>query len=309
MDGAASTGLRSSTMDGGSTPPPVRPTAAEPLAAAEAPAASEARTPRSPGLAERVGAGFLGGLDGLVHVVAVLWRVLLLLPRPSTWPRTTRNVLLRQVLFTGVGALRFGLLVAVLIGAGIVHQVTLWMRSIGQEALVGTVLVGLIVRGLMPLLVNIIVLVRSGSAIVTEMATMKVQGEVRLLEGEGIDPLRYLVIPRVVGVVISVTCLTVLLTATALATGYLLLVALRPDEQISTRFADELLAALSPRAVGFTIALTVVPAVFTGTMCALEGLGVGRAATEVPQAATRGLARSISAVLFSSAILLTVSWL
>lgn len=262
-----------------------------------------------PGLAERVGAGFWGGLEGLAYVVAVAYAVVRILPLPSTWPRTTRNVLLRQVYFTGVGALRVGFLVAALLGGAIVFQVTLWMRGIGQEALVGSVLVGLLVQALMPILVNVVVLVRSGSAVVTELATMKVQGEVHLLEGQGIDPLRYLVLPRVVGLVTSVVCLTVLLTATAFLTGYLVLVASRPGDVISLDFAERVFAALSPRAVLVSFALMVVPALLTGTICCLEGLGVGRAPTEVPQAATRGLARSISALLLSSALLSLLGWL
>lgn len=269
---------------------------------------SPAAVPRLSFLA-RVGAATRGVVSEVCYLVAVLARILRVAFGSRAWTRTTRNVLARQVYFTGVGALKFTLLLAFLIGISVVLQTKIWLEQAGQELLFGPILTAVVVRELAPLIVNIVVLVRSGSAIVTELATMTVSGEVRLLEAQGIDPLEYLVLPRVVGVTLSVCCLTVFFIVGAFASGYLLSLALSQPTGEEASFMSGVLASLHWQDLVHLVAKMVVPVTLTTLLCAVDGLGAGSARTDIPKAATRALSRAIAALFLSSAALSIVSYL
>ncbi len=86
------------------------------------------------------------------------------------------------MLFTGVGAVRFVVFVALLADVSVVVESYLWLTKAGLSWQIGSLLVVFVARELGPVLVNIIVIVRSGSATASELAVMQVSGEVRALE-------------------------------------------------------------------------------------------------------------------------------
>ena len=138
----------------------------------------------------------------------------------ATWRRTTRRVLVRQIFFTGFQALPIVSGIALMVGASIVLQSEVWLRDAGQSAWIGPFLVAVLFREIAPFVVNIVILLRSGGAVTTELGSMMVAGEVRLLDGQGIDPFHYLVVPRIVGIAISAVALTVIFLALAFTSGY-----------------------------------------------------------------------------------------
>ena len=82
-------------------------------------------------------------------------------------------------------------------------------------------MVVVVVREFGPLITAMLVLARSGTANVVELGTARALGEVEALESMGIDPVHYLVMPRVVGMAIGVFGLTIYFIFSALASGYL----------------------------------------------------------------------------------------
>ena len=135
----------------------------------------------------------------VIHIFSVTWAVIVHSTKPSTWSAPARNVLARQVLFSGIEGVVFISLMALLIGVSVVLQASTWLSTLGQSTYVGPVLVVLVVREVGPLMTNFIVIGRSGVAIATEMSEMKVRGEVRVLDSLGIDPFLYLVVPGWLG--------------------------------------------------------------------------------------------------------------
>lgn len=243
------------------------------------------------------------------ELAALFTQVLLLAVRPSSWTRPVRTVLLRQIYFTGAQALTLAGILAVLVGMAVVLQARVWLAEVGQSALMGPLLTSVIVRELGPLLVSMLVLMRSGSAIATELGTMTVNREVRLIASLGIDPIRYLVLPRVVGFVVSVLCLDVLFTFTAFATGYLasLLTSLQAADPL--RFTADVLAALRLADVlSPLLKCTLTPALIAA-ICCHAGLSCGQASTEVPKAATRALSGATIALFSVSVAVSAASYL
>jgi phospholipid/cholesterol/gamma-HCH transport system permease protein len=241
--------------------------------------------------------------------VAVAWGVLCLAVIPKSWARTVREQVAKQLLFTGVEAIGLTTLIAVLAGISIVVQAQLWLNRFGQSEMLGPLLVAIIVREIAPILVNFVVIGRSGTAIATELANMRVRHEVDVLDAQGIEPTVYLIMPRVLGVTVSVFCLTIFFVTVCFGSGYLfgLLIGIAAGDPAV--FLRSVLGAISPTDVVNLFAKTLVPGLVTGTICSIEGLSIGGAVTEVPQAVTRAVVRSIVAVLVVSAAISVATYL
>ena len=155
------------------------------------------------------------------YLTSLMCAVVALAIQPRRWHRTIRQVFARQLLQTGVNTITPVGLVALLVGVLVVMQAQLWLGKVGQTEWLGPLLVVVVVRELAPLLTNLIMIIRSGSEMTTELATMTVAGKVRMLDSQGIDPLIYLVMPRVVAMVVSAFCLTLLFIIFSFVSGYL----------------------------------------------------------------------------------------
>jgi len=229
--------------------------------------------------------------------------------RPGQWPAPAREVLARQVLFTGIESLRFILLAGLAVGLAVVLQAKVWLDKFGQSDMVGPLLVAVIIREIGPLLVNFIVIGRSGTAIASELSMMRVRGEVDLLDAQGIDPFLYLARPRVLGVGLAVFGLTVCFIPAALFSGYLAGRLLGLPVGPLDLFAQSVFRAVSPADIFNLLAKTWLPGMATGALCCLEGLSVRGAFTEVPQAATRGVVQSVGALFLIFALVSVLTYL
>jgi phospholipid/cholesterol/gamma-HCH transport system permease protein len=135
--------------------------------------------------------------------------------------RIMHPLVAREISRSGVQLLPLFLFLAVALGLIIVGQaVTLLVRFAAINFL-GVIMVSVVVRELGPLSAALLVLGRIGAANVVELGTARATGEVEALEALGIDPIHYLVAPRVLGMVAGISCLTVYLILGALGSGYL----------------------------------------------------------------------------------------
>lgn len=243
---------------------------------------------------ERVGRWFLIRYRFLSALTArLLETAVCLLSSPSLGSPAIRSVFLKQIYFTGLEATRIIVLVALILGTVIVSQV-LGLAGSGSGSLTGKVLVWVVFLELGPLLTAMIVIARSGTAIAAELGAMKINGEIRSLELMGIPPERYLLLPRIVGVCLSVMLLTVYFVLTAFAGGFLIVSLGRhvPYDQ----FIQGIMASLGLREVAMLLAKGGAFGLVIPAICCNVGISVGTSATEIPQAATRAVITSLFAV-------------
>ncbi|MHC4230149.1 MAG: MlaE family ABC transporter permease, partial [Planctomycetota bacterium] len=116
--------------------------------------------------------------------VAVIWQSC----RPITWRRSIRTEFMHQCYQVGARALPFILVSGIFVGFGIVAQALHWLKVFGSTALFGGFLSAVLVREIAPVLVGLIVIGRSGSTLLVELGTMKTEGQVDMLDAQGIDP-------------------------------------------------------------------------------------------------------------------------
>lgn len=153
----------------------------------------------------------------------------------------------------------------------------------------------LVVRELAPLLTALIVVARSGTAVASEIGSMQVQREVDALESMGINPLSYIVFPRLVGGVVSVLCLAFYFILIAILAGYVV--------GIFTHQLDfsYYLRLIGDAVTGSDYLLFFTKNVFSGAIiflvCCRQGLSVQCSSHEVPQVTTKAVFTSIKYIV------------
>jgi phospholipid/cholesterol/gamma-HCH transport system permease protein len=247
--------------------------------------------------------------DELLHAAAVIGTVLCLCVQPRYWTRQVRTLFARQVFVVGVEPVWFVCGVAVFVGISVVLQLSFWTGEAGQSHLLGPLLVAVVARELGPLLTNLVVIVRSSSAMATELGVLKINGEVRDLEAQGNDPFLYLVMPRVLGVALSTFCLTIVFILVAFASGYLFGAWLGKGSRDLLLFADTVSSAVQPKDALNILAKSTLPALFASASCCIGGLGVGGSITAIPQATQRALTRSVAGLLVISTVVSLLTYL
>jgi phospholipid/cholesterol/gamma-HCH transport system permease protein len=249
------------------------------------------------------GARRISVLGGLARFALRTGRSALRLTRAGRW--VTLRVLVNQIRFTALQATGLVTLLSAILSFLVIAQTTRQLGALAQSAL-GTIMVVAVIRELGPLLTALIVVSRSGTAIAAEMATNRVMGEVTALEAMGIDPYIYLVLPRMLGAIVSVASLMVLFDAVALVSGYVGANVGRESMSVG-RYAEIVLATLSPKDVWLTVAKGVSFGAAVALFCSYQGLSVTRGPTEIPQAVTRGVVQTIVAIFVMSALFVAVA--
>ena len=140
----------------------------------------------------------------------------------SVAPRVIHPLVREQIYRTALGLLPLISLMGFGLGFIIVGQVLLLLIEHGQIKLFSSIMAPLIIREVAPLAAALVVLTRVGTAMVTDLGTARATGEVEALEALGIDPILLLVIPRVIGLTVSVVALTLYLVLTSLLGGFLM---------------------------------------------------------------------------------------
>jgi len=228
-------------------------------------------------------------------VLLTRWRA----ARRVVWP-----AFFEQINKSGVKLLPMFLFLSAALGFLVIGQAVSWLTRVGAINYLGSIMVLAVVRELGPLLAAFLVLARVGTANVIELGTARALGEIEALEALGIDPVHYLVAPRVIGMAVGVFALTVYLIIGALLSGYLWAflqdVPLRPGdyfEQLASAMSglDFALLALKTLAFGFIVAIVTC----------YHGLAQPLRLEEVPPATIRAVAQSvIGCVLIDSVFII-----
>ena len=247
-------------------------------------------------------------IDGYTYLVDLTGLVYLSLRELVTPGRQGRGealrVITRQILFTGLDALPVVSAIALMLGFIIITQAGTQLPKVGAGALLGNIIVVVVIRELGPLLTAFIVVGRSGTAIATELGNMRVGQEVAALELMGVRVTRLIVMPRLVGMVIAMVCLTLYFDAVAVLGGFVVAKAeLTVPFEV---FAQAVTHSLSLMDVVVTAVKSVLFGMAVATICCDHGLSVRSSYTEVPQQTTRAMINSVTICLILD-ILVTVT--
>jgi phospholipid/cholesterol/gamma-HCH transport system permease protein len=196
---------------------------------------------------------------------------------------------LEQIRFGGSHALPLLSVAALAVGLLIVTQAGTYVPLEYAPGLVATILV----RDVIPLVVAVVMIGRSGTAIAVELGSMKLSGEVEALQSMGLTLEHVIVLPRLLAAITASFLLTIYGLAVGGVLGYVSARLLQPIP-----FGLEvLLNAVHPG----DLRLALTKAVLFGAVVALvgvrEGLAVEDSQRMLPRAATRAAVRCFTLVL------------
>ncbi len=246
---------------------------------------------------------FLLTIQGLGAFALITLGVILTKFRRSRhviWP-----LIYHEISRAGIRLLPMFLFMAAALGLLVIGQTVSWLTRVGAINYLGTIMVVVVVRELGPLIAALLVLARIGTANVVELGTARAMGEVEALEALGIDPVHYLVVPRVMGLALGVFSLTVYLIIGALISGYLWAfiqdVPLRPLEylrQLTGSLSGLDFALLALKTLGFGFIIAVVTC--------YHGLAQPLRLEEVSLATVRAVAQSIIGCVFIDVLFIII---
>jgi phospholipid/cholesterol/gamma-HCH transport system permease protein len=205
--------------------------------------------------------------------------------------QTILSVVFSQVYFTGYQALPLISALALGTSSVVVMQSSSQFNLLGSSNLVGQLIVVLIVREIAPLMTALIVIARSGTAVTSEIGNMRVNREIEALEAMGINPLSFIVFPRLIGGMLSVVCLALYFIYVAIAGGFLF------SKIFLNMPLDFYIDSIMHVFTYEDVILFACKIIFSGaiifTVCCYQGLQVRQGSHEVPQVTTVGVVKSI----------------
>ncbi|HUV08441.1 MAG TPA: ABC transporter permease [Spirochaetia bacterium] len=211
------------------------------------------------------------------------------------------KVLVLQILFTGVEALGVVSFISLAIGAVIIIQGMNIFPQFGQSQLVYTILITVIVRELGPILTAFIITARSGTAIATELGGMVVSHQIEAYVSIGINPISYLVVPRVLGVTISLVTLTLYFSVAGIVGAYFVSQLFTPIGLLD--YFQNLLKVLRPIDIFASLLKSLVFGTIISIVSTYQGFNVKVASTEVPQVVIKAVTQGFALCIFADIII------
>lgn len=251
----------------------------------------------------------LGSWRRMVHVAAIATAILRAAISPRNWTRTVCAALARQIILSGVEAIPLICVAAFCAGVTLVLQAQIWLDKVNLSNLLGQVLNIVIVREIGPILTALFVASRSGNAIAVELASLHIGGQVWTLEAMGIDPFAYLVMPRVLGLMLSAFCLAILFTVVSVLSGCAMALFMTNGAEAVADILHGLLWSVRPLDILNFLAKTLLPALLVGSIACSEGLSVGRSSGEIAAIASGALQRALIVLLITSVTISLLTYL
>jgi phospholipid/cholesterol/gamma-HCH transport system permease protein len=256
------------------------------------------------GVVLKVGEWAAGFLRDFVTDVGLVGEVSLKLLRTARHLRVLRA---KDVLIiaekAGANAVGITGLLGFLIGTILAFQIAAAMRKFGAETLVADLVVIVLFRELSPLITAILLTSRSASAFAAELGTMKVNEEIDALVTMGLDPVQFLVLPRLIAVLCVIPLLTVFNELLGLiGCGLVMSTWGVPATIFMERICH---AATLTDFFGGLVKTFVFGALVAGIGC-LRGLHTGAGPTAVGDSTTRAVVSGIIAIIVADGIFAVV---
>jgi len=221
--------------------------------------------------------------------------------------QTIRTV--RQVFFIGARSVFLIGIVGLFTGMVLSLQGYYSLAKFGSEGVLGGVVALSLIRELGPVLTAIMITARAGSAMSAEIGIMRITEQVDALFTMGVDPIRYLVSPRIVAAVLSFPLLTALFDAIGILGGYITGVGLLKINSGIFLSQMDYLVSLQDPVNGFYKSLAF--GLLVVTICCYQGFYVhtrhgGHGAKGVSLATTSAVVYSCVGILIADYVLTSI---
>ncbi len=228
-----------------------------------------------------------------------LFLAILKIVRPKQLPK-----IIQQVYFIGARSSMIIMLVGLSTGMVMGLQFHRALVNVGAEGAIGTLVALSLVREMGPMLTAIMIAARAGSAITSEIGIQRISEQIDALDTMRIDPLRYLISPRIAASIISFPLLTALFDLIGILGGYISGVLLMGAN--ASTYLHRVQASMDMKDVTEGFIKAVVFAVIVSTVCCYQGY-FAHMRTDSHGAKAVGLATT-SAVVLSCVLILVADY-
>jgi len=206
---------------------------------------------------------------------------------------------LRIFEIAGVNALPIVSLISLLVGLIIAFESAQPLAQFGAQIFIANMIGLIMIRELGPMMTAIILAGRSGSAFAAEIGTMKVNEELNALQTMGLDPVRFLVVQRVVAGILLTPVLTLYSMVTGVLGGVIVMRGLGfPFVAIFNQIVDSVV-------IGDVLVGTAKGCVFgliVSCVGCLRGLQTKKGPSAVGESTTRAVVSSILLIILADAL-------
>ena len=252
-------------------------------------------------VAERAGRSTAEGIEGFGYSVTLLSQALYWIVFGHRRGQTVRtDSVFSEMVETGVRAIPIVGLLTFTIGVMLAIQGVDLLRPYGAEQQVGIGVALGVTREFAPLITGILVAGRSGSALAARIGFMTISEEVAALRVMAINPVRFLVAPPLLAMLVMLPTLTVMADFVALAGGGLYITA---DLGLTmSAYVNQIIDTLEVGDVMHGLTKSIIFAVVITVIGVAEGSNVKGGAEGVGRATTSSVVKAISAIVLTDMI-------
>jgi len=221
----------------------------------------------------------------------------------------SRNIIM-QTFFTAVEIFPILFIVATLFGTVTIIEVISMTGKMGFADFVGSIIVVVIIRELGPILTAFLIAGRSGSSLTTYIGSMVINYEVDALATMGVNPIRFLVMPSLIGGCIAMLIMNIFFSASAICAGYLVtkgavvVTGNMMNIQLTWSYlSTEILNAITLSDFIFIILKPLTFGAIITTNACYQALNIQRDVRQVPKAVSRSVIKSFLYVVVADVIL------
>ena len=227
-----------------------------------------------------IGRGTIEQVVGFGRAWLFLFSILL----KALTPPYRISLIIEQLYIVGVNSTAVVALVGAFTGAVLAVQGEYTLSQFGATAFTGSAVALSLIRELGPVLTALMVNGRAGSAMTAELGIMKISEQIDALRSMAVDPIKYLMVPRLIAGIISVPLLTAVFDVVGIVGGYV--VSIKTLGLASGTFISHMIQSVSDvdvisgfvKSVVFGFCVSWI-ACYKGWTCGFGAVGVNKATT------------------------------
>lgn len=216
----------------------------------------------------------------------------------------SRKNFFAQTIFSGLDSLIIVFFVDFFIGMVLAMQSAYQLEQMGATIYVAALVGVSMTREIGPVLTSLVIAGRVGAAITAELATMKVTEQVEALETISLNPVRYLVAPRFLALLIMLPCLVILGNIIGMFGGYV--IGVTQLQLGSHLYIDTTLEFLTRKDILTGLLKTAVFSMIISMIACHQGLYTEGGAEGVGRSTTRSVVTSFILIIIADAILTAI---
>ncbi len=254
--------------------------------------------------------GFLEAIGRVVlQIVRQTREVFILLAQSLYWiflgpfknkPVSSRNFF-AQTVFAGIDSLVIVFFVNFFIGMVLAMQSAYQLEQLGAAIYVAALVGVSITREIGPVLTSLVIAGRVGAAITAEISTMKVTEQIEALETINLNPVRYLVAPRLLALALMMPCLVILGNIVGIVGGYV--IGIFNLGLSSGLYIDTTIQFLTTKDILTGLFKSHVFGVIIAMISCYQGLATEGGAEGVGRSTTRSVVMSFILIIIADAVL------